>query len=46
MNPGIFRQLIEDVGDYVFPIPLSDWGEPLPNPSLVEMISCATAQTC
>jgi len=41
MSPDTFRGLIDEIGDYVFLILLWDWGEPLLNPSLPEMISYA-----
>jgi len=41
MSLSTFRSLIDEVGDYVFLILLWDWGEPLLNPSLFEMISYA-----
>ena len=41
MSLDTFRKLIDEVGDYVFLILLWDWGEPLLNPSLFEMISYA-----
>jgi len=44
MSLGMFRKLIDDVGDYVFLILLWDWGEPFLNPSLFEMISYARAR--
>jgi len=44
MSPGMFRRLIDGVGDYVFLILLWDWGEPFLNPSLFEMISYAKAR--
>jgi radical SAM protein with 4Fe4S-binding SPASM domain len=44
MTLGVFKELIDDVGDYVFLILLWDWGEPFLNPSLFEMISYARAR--
>ena len=41
MSLDTFRKLIDEVGDYLFLILLWDWGEPLLNPSLFEMISYA-----
>ncbi|MDH4209711.1 MAG: radical SAM protein [Anaerolineae bacterium] len=41
MSLDMFRKLIDEAGDYVFLILLWDWGEPLLNPSLFEMISYA-----
>jgi radical SAM protein with 4Fe4S-binding SPASM domain len=41
MSLKMFKNLIDQVGDYVFLILLWDWGEPLMNPSLFEMISYA-----
>jgi radical SAM protein with 4Fe4S-binding SPASM domain len=41
MSLETFKNLIDEIEDYVFLILLWDWGEPLMNPSLFEMISYA-----
>ncbi len=41
MDLGIFKKVIDEVGDYLFLILLWDWGETFLNPSIYEMISYA-----
>jgi len=41
MNLGEFKSIIDDMEDYLLFITLWDWGEPLLNPELPEMISYA-----
>ena len=41
MDIDVFKKLIDDIGNYVFLILLWDWGEPLLNPALCEMIAYA-----
>jgi radical SAM protein with 4Fe4S-binding SPASM domain len=41
MELATFRKFIDDVGDYLFLILLWDWGEPLLNPRLFEMVAYA-----
>lgn len=38
---GLFKNLMEQVGDYVFVVDFYNWGEPLLNPKLHEFISIA-----
>ncbi len=41
MDLNLFKEFIDEVGDYVFLIILWDWGEPFLNPAVYEMISYA-----
>jgi radical SAM protein with 4Fe4S-binding SPASM domain len=41
MDLMLFKKLIDEVSDYLFLILLWDWGEPLLNPSVLDMISYA-----
>jgi radical SAM protein with 4Fe4S-binding SPASM domain len=41
MELDLFKNFIDEVGDYVFLIILWDWGEPFLNPAVYEMISYA-----
>jgi MoaA/NifB/PqqE/SkfB family radical SAM enzyme len=41
LDLNVFKKLIDEVGDYVFTIVLWDWGEPLINPDVFEMIRYA-----
>ena len=41
MDLEIFKNAIDEVGDYVFTLLLWDWGEPFLNPSIYAMISYA-----
>ena len=41
MDPGTFRDVVDEIGDYLFLILLWDWGEPFLNPSVYEMIAYA-----
>lgn len=41
MELDLFKKLIDEIGDYVFLILLWDWGEPLLNPAIYEMIAYA-----
>jgi radical SAM protein with 4Fe4S-binding SPASM domain len=41
MDFGLFKHLIDDIGDYVFLILLWDWGEPFLNPEVNDMIAYA-----
>lgn len=41
MNYSVFKNLIDDIGDYLFLIILWDWGEPLLNSSIYDMIAYA-----
>ncbi len=44
MDPGLFKKLIDEIGDSVFLILLWDWGEPLLNPAIYDMIPIAQAK--
>jgi MoaA/NifB/PqqE/SkfB family radical SAM enzyme len=41
MNPALFRSIMDEAGPYVFALNLCNWGEPLFNPALPDMISYA-----
>ena len=41
MNFHVFKNLIDEIGDYVFLILLWDWGEPFLNPEISNMIAYA-----
>lgn len=41
MDFRVFKDLIDEIGDYVFLILLWDWGEPFLNPEINEMITYA-----
>ena len=41
MDFGLFKRVIDEVGDYAFLLFLWDWGEPFLNPSIYQMISYA-----
>lgn len=41
MDFRVFKDLIDDIGDYVFLILLWDWGEPFLNPEINDMIAYA-----
>jgi radical SAM protein with 4Fe4S-binding SPASM domain len=41
MDFGLFKQVIDEVGDYVFTLLLWDWGEPFLNPAIYDMIAYA-----
>jgi len=36
-----FKKVIDELGDYIFDLTLYNWGEPLLNNDLPEMIQCA-----
>ena len=44
MEFDTFRKFIDEVGDYLFLILLWDWGEPLLNPRLFDMVAYAKAK--
>ncbi len=41
MNPELFKQIVDEAGEYAFLMMLWDWGEPFVNPGLCDMISYA-----
>lgn len=41
MDLGLFKKLIDEVGDYLFLVILWDWGEPFINTEIYEMIAYA-----
>ncbi len=41
MDYGLFKKVIDEIGDYLFFVLLWDWGEPFLNPASYEMISYA-----
>jgi radical SAM protein with 4Fe4S-binding SPASM domain len=41
MDFALFKKLIDEVGEYLFLLLLWDWGEPLLNPAIFDMISYA-----
>ena len=41
MDYGLFKKVIDEIGDYLFFVYLWDWGEPFLNPETYEMISYA-----
>ena len=41
MDYGLFKKVIDEIGDYLFFVLLWDWGEPFLNPASYDMISYA-----
>ena len=41
MDPGLFRKVIDEIGDKLFILYLWNWGEPFLNPAIYEMIAYA-----
>jgi MoaA/NifB/PqqE/SkfB family radical SAM enzyme len=41
MDPGLFRKVIDEIGDNLFILYLWNWGEPFLNPAIYEMIAYA-----
>ena len=41
---SMFRWLMDELGDYLFEVEMHNWGEPLLNPNIAELISLVTAK--
>ncbi len=46
MSKELFRNIMDTLGDYLFTLTLTNWGEPLRHPNILELLAVANEYPC